>query len=311
MEEIHIEDIPLPGPQAVTAVAANITVPPAQLKVLRLRNVVAELALPLWFATSDILDTLKETFITLVALPNAFTPAYLDNIVAHTVTHIANHPDNVKSLRIQISWRFYIDSDMLKFNMPTPPFSVSGDVVSRLMAATSPDHLTTLELELKDVDLSAAALEDMLSRAPRIVNLKLSIPPAMLHQLCILLSRHATTNSAHAPLLPMLRTLDLEHMDLTQPYKNRPSYTFMSTMLHWRRLRAPNLGPSTVGFRRCTMTSTIMTSFSVGGQITVRCDHPPADSWALGAEVLGADPWPLGDIEQAEGPGEIEWGVWV
>ncbi|KZV74758.1 hypothetical protein PENSPDRAFT_647756 [Peniophora sp. CONT] len=290
LEEIRIADISsLP-----LAPAEDTIIPPAHLRVLELKKVPVELALPLWFSTSNVLSDLETTDISIVR-PGTFSPSQLDMIVSHAAAHMANHPAYVKNLRIRIArGGFAIDSNILKFFMPHPPFTVSGaTVVSALVAAISPERLTTLSLELKSsTEWPAATLESVLSRVTRIVDLKFSAAPDMLHLLSKLLGRHAIAGSTHPPLLPMLRMITLSHMDLTQQYQERPIYTFMSTMLHWRRLTTPNLGPFAVEIKRCWFTAAVVTSFAVGGQINVNHNEQPAGEWALGSE-----PWALGGMD--------------
>ncbi|KZV74763.1 hypothetical protein PENSPDRAFT_647762 [Peniophora sp. CONT] len=278
LEEIRIADIPL-LPQALPA---GTIIPPANLRVLELQDVPSELALALWFSTSNFPRSLDSTNISIARRDNAAS-SHLDTIVSHAAAHMANHPAYVESLRIGIDGGgFLIDSNMLKFIMPTPPFNISGpDIVSTLITAINPGRLTTLHLELKDrTEWPAATLEAVLSRATRIVDLKLALPPDALHILSELLGRHTIAGSEHPPLLPMLRTMSLSHMDLTQQYQGKPLYAFMSTMLHWRRLRSPNLGPFTVNIQQCKFTHDVVTRFGVGGNVIVNCHHDP-QGWGL------------------------------
>ncbi|VDC02016.1 unnamed protein product [Peniophora sp. CBMAI 1063] len=265
---ISIRDIPGPSPQNL---AAPVVVAPNRLTLLGLRSTAPEVALPLWFSTSSILGALPNAYIGLRSLPADFTPLHLDRIVTHAAAHMANHPHNVTKLHIQFGTKFSIDTDMLTFIMPAPTFESSfGHMLLALFAATNPDHLMSLEIELREgIDVPIDALEAALSRAPSVVNLKLSVTPATLHSLSRLLSRHAVQGSVHEPLLPALQTLSLSGVDLTKQYEGRPIYTFVATMLHWRRLRAPILGPSSINITQTSVTSTVATNFSVGGSISV------------------------------------------
>ncbi|KZV74754.1 hypothetical protein PENSPDRAFT_732121 [Peniophora sp. CONT] len=256
------------------------------LRVLKLSDVPAVLALPIWYSTANNCPSPSIVNIDINSLPDLFSLDQLKALIRHAASHMSRHLSNVERLVIHFLDYIEINSNDFEFFMPTPPFRLSRSAVTfELLKGTPLDHLTALELGTR-VHFPREMLMYILPRMPLLVELHLSVKETTVVTLSGLLTMYRATSEEknivpdsdlekifRSPALPSLETLSLLHVDFTLEYKGHSIALYLKDMLRMRTQLEPRVGPTKVDIKDCDVTLEMIQSWSIDGMVAVAWDR--------------------------------------